>query len=232
MSAASIILPSTVRRTTSNRYDLGPISLVVSFTGSLPARLSAQHVPLTISVSIPEDVAGDLTPVIQLMPTLPPKDLLLTNTPYYLSEPQHSVPFLPLSKGFDPSNHACWSKLAGGIQDWLVNDVCDRESQQWTWGVEAFWISFIAAHPAFPVGSWPTWDCRIPLRGQFIESWLSEERLDDDDDDDDDDEDDDEDMGSNEEDPESPGHRDVHELMWSKFCQLITYNLPHVPIIQ
>jgi hypothetical protein len=40
------------------------------------------------------------------------------------------------------------------------------------WGWDAFWLTFVAAYPFFPRGTWPMWDPRIPLEGAFIEQWL------------------------------------------------------------
>ena len=33
-------------------------------------------------------------------------------------------------------------------------------------------MAFVASHPSFPQGSWPSWDVRIAIEGLFIESWL------------------------------------------------------------
>ena len=37
---------------------------------------------------------------------------------------------------------------------------------------ESFWMSFVAAFPAFPLGGdWPEWDSHIPSWGSFILYW-------------------------------------------------------------
>lgn len=45
----------------------------------------------------------------------------------------------------------------------------------WEWGIDLFWIAFIAAYPEFPNGSWPFWDTRIPCKGTFLTTWLRNE---------------------------------------------------------
>lgn len=49
--------------------------------------------------------------------------------------------------------------------------MADTSTPEWTWGRDAFWMAFVAAHPDFPRGSWPLWNSRISLEGAFIESW-------------------------------------------------------------
>src|SRR5215472_8241224 len=59
------------------------------------------------------------------------------------------------------------------IHDWLVaqrQHLVDKGL--WSWGVQAFWIAFTAAYPAFPHGEWPRWNSVIPLQGLDIEDWL------------------------------------------------------------
>jgi hypothetical protein len=71
-----------------------------------------------------------------------------------------------------PSRHECWANLSSQIQDWLINDVTNPRSQEWKWGRDLFWISFIAAHPLFPQGSWPKWNSKISMDGPFIQNWI------------------------------------------------------------
>jgi hypothetical protein len=65
--------------------------------------------------------------------------------------------------------------LASNIEHWLLTIARDRLHPQWQWGLDLFWLSFIAAHPDFPAGEqWPNAD--IPFDGIFLAHWL--ERLD------------------------------------------------------
>lgn len=34
-------------------------------------------------------------------------------------------------------------------------------------------MAFIAGYPEFPGGSWPDWDSRVPMTGDFIAEWMS-----------------------------------------------------------
>jgi hypothetical protein len=81
------------------------------------------------------------------------------------------ISFLPLPPSFDYVNQADWETVAQQIQEWVTTEV-DTESPLWTWGCDAFWLAFVAAHLSFPMGKWPMWDPRIPLEGSFIEEWI------------------------------------------------------------
>jgi len=63
--------------------------------------------------------------------------------------------------------------LSKEIETWLVIKV-DNRSQLWTWGCDAFWLTFVTAYPLFPRGKWPMWDPQIPLEGSFIKEWLGQ----------------------------------------------------------
>ena len=80
--------------------------------------------------------------------------------------------FLPLSSTFDKTSAEAWLSLASQIQQWLIFCLRDEGTPHWKWGVEVFWVAFIAAHPSFPLGEWPLWDSRIPMAGLFIERQL------------------------------------------------------------
>lgn len=84
-----------------------------------------------------------------------------------------AIPFLPLPRAFDWTDSQQWATLSNEIECWLINEVQDSSLPQWTWGRDAFWLAFIAAHPSFPGGRWSAWDPRIPLEGTFITEWLS-----------------------------------------------------------
>lgn len=75
--------------------------------------------------------------------------------------------FLPLPETFDPMVAQDWEHLTQHIQEWLLDIPCD--SQEWTWGCDAFWLAFVGAHSTFPMGIWPLWDTRIPMEGTYIE---------------------------------------------------------------
>ena len=80
-------------------------------------------------------------------------------------------PFFPLPAHFDPLDSQAWQTLARAIQMYLVENQ-NLEPIVQTLMHEFFWMSFVAAFPAFPLGGdWPEWDSHIPLRGSFISYW-------------------------------------------------------------
>ncbi|KAG1764376.1 hypothetical protein EV702DRAFT_982086 [Suillus placidus] len=83
------------------------------------------------------------------------------------------------------------------------------ESSLWTWGRDAFWLAFVAAHPSFLMGKWLMWDPRIPLEGWFIEQWLECSN----------------DGGADE---ETLAQDDVVSYVWNEFCNhaVLFYPLP------
>jgi hypothetical protein len=63
--------------------------------------------------------------------------------------------------------------LAKSIHDWLViQEDRLRPTSKFFWGVEAFWMAFTAAFPAFPNGMWPNWNPAIDIDGNFIQDWF------------------------------------------------------------
>src|SRR5207245_2958563 len=88
-----------------------------------------------------------------------------------MSDDDVDVTFLPLPETFDFLNREDWQRLAQDIHNWFLT--VPPASQQWTWGREAFWFAYVAAHPSFPHGRWPLWNPKIPLEGPFIEKWIS-----------------------------------------------------------
>ncbi|KAG0693800.1 hypothetical protein DFH29DRAFT_1006929 [Suillus ampliporus] len=80
------------------------------------------------------------------------------------------IPFLPLPSEFDYTKRTDWEMLSKRIENWLIE--LNTKLPQWTWGRNTFWLTFIAAFPSFPRGTWPMWNPRIPLEGTFIEQWL------------------------------------------------------------
>lgn len=62
--------------------------------------------------------------------------------------------------------------MAANIERWLILEVANIRSPDWTWGCEAFWMAFIAAYPDFPRGDWPSWNTQIAIEGPFMERWM------------------------------------------------------------
>jgi hypothetical protein len=152
--------------------------------------------PLQISVSLPQECTSLSSLVLratQSTPAIEPASMSVGDL-QYLSEvtitacilqysrahsnfqtsetPKCNLTFLPLPPDFDSVQGEDWVALAKRIQDWLLKVVLDTHSQEWLWGREVFWITFIAAYPLFPLGSWLMWDSKISLEGSFIQSWM------------------------------------------------------------
>ncbi|THH19878.1 hypothetical protein EW146_g1396 [Bondarzewia mesenterica] len=158
----------------------GPIQLSISFQGSAPRGLSDIDIPFELCFKVPQEFSS-LRPLIQATArhAQPMRrresiggrvqdDLHIDRRP---QQPRRtSISFLPLPSTFDVSSARAWASLASQIQDWLITSVGNHLSPYWSWGVEAFWVAFVAAYPSFPLGDWPRWDTRIPLRGAFIET--------------------------------------------------------------
>ena len=90
------------------------------------------------------------------------------------SSPMQDVPitFLPLPSTFNHRDTASWAVLVNQISTWLVDTVRSPRCQEWGWGVEAFWMAFIAAYPSFPAGNWPSWETSIGADTRFFQQWL------------------------------------------------------------
>ena len=82
------------------------------------------------------------------------------------------ISFLPLLLSINHQDAQSWSKLVKIISNWLVNDVKSLKRQEWMWGIDVFWMAFIATHLSFPSGTWLVWDCHIALDSTFIHEWL------------------------------------------------------------
>ncbi|KAI0694534.1 hypothetical protein BC835DRAFT_1247909, partial [Cytidiella melzeri] len=86
---------------------------------------------------------------------------------------EYPITFMPLPRNFDHHSARAWALLVHRIQSWMCTVTTDRTHPQWQWGLELFWISFVAAYPEFPAGcNWPSWSSDIPLDGSFINSWI------------------------------------------------------------
>ncbi|KAG1908797.1 uncharacterized protein F5891DRAFT_1180361 [Suillus fuscotomentosus] len=158
------------------------ILLMVCFSGQLPKQTVRQkNIPVHISVSVAEEYGPFTSPVMEaisvdLCSTRSNSPLMDDSTPSQAnnnlsSQADDIIPFLPLQRIFNYINPMEWATLSKEIKEWLVNDV-DTRSQLWTWGCDAFWLTFVAAYPLFPRGKWPMWDPRIPVEGTFIQEWL------------------------------------------------------------
>ncbi|KAI0631686.1 hypothetical protein C8Q77DRAFT_1159443 [Trametes polyzona] len=82
------------------------------------------------------------------------------------------IPFLPVLPPFDWRSQRDWAMLSSRIGDWLLTAVTPYQQAAWIWGRDAFWITFVAANPAFPSGKWPKWRAEIELDGPFITYWI------------------------------------------------------------
>ncbi|KAH7931054.1 hypothetical protein BV22DRAFT_985002, partial [Leucogyrophana mollusca] len=163
-----------------HKASLQPMLVTVCFSGTLPNHLVDADIPIQISIAMAEEHRSFMKPVVQVISwnvcesedSLNSGDTSLQST-HQPSEPHGDVliPFLPLPHTFNHSDQNHWTVLAHNIQDWLVT-MAHLESQQWTWGRDAFWLAFVAANPEFPNGKWAEWDPRIPLEGEFIERWM------------------------------------------------------------
>ncbi|KAG2339511.1 hypothetical protein BDR05DRAFT_977721 [Suillus weaverae] len=162
---------------------LQPLCIGICFSGALSRHLVRGVIPIQISVSIVEEYRSFTTPVLEAlsMDGYPHSGCSISfdDVSDVLSESGNMlscnnidmpIPFLPLPHNFSPTDSYHWSQLSEQIQLWLVT--IPEESQYWMWGRDAFWLAFVGACPDFPNGSWPKWDARIPLEGQFIEHWL------------------------------------------------------------
>ncbi|KAG1760524.1 hypothetical protein EDD22DRAFT_741354, partial [Suillus occidentalis] len=163
---------------------LRPMLLAIRFSGKLPRHLTEQAIPIEISVSIAEEFGCFAMPIVQTMsldrwrslPGSPVNDVSVFDDFELLSDDSVSpandipIPFLPLPSHFNYNKRTDWELLSKRIEKWLIE--VDTELPQWTWGRDIFWLTFIAAFPSFPRGTWHMWDPRIPLEGAFIEQWL------------------------------------------------------------
>ncbi|KAI0091389.1 hypothetical protein BDY19DRAFT_991109 [Irpex rosettiformis] len=88
---------------------------------------------------------------------------------------ENAPSFFPmLEHDFDPTLARSWVILSYEIQKWLATLSGDKLHPLQQWGIELFWMSYIAAFPDFPDGDmWVSWDpAVVPFRGIFLTSWL------------------------------------------------------------
>ncbi|KAG2145798.1 hypothetical protein DEU56DRAFT_910081 [Suillus clintonianus] len=166
--------------------DNGPwqrVLLTMCFSGRLPRQTVQGDIPIHISVSIAEEYGEFTSPVMETISvdfcsTRPSSPFLIDDsTPSQAHndllpfQEDVTIPFLPLRGIFNYTDSKEWAALSKEIEEWLVAEV-DSRSQLWTWGRDAFWLTFVAAYPLFPRGKWPMWDPRVPVEGTFIKEWL------------------------------------------------------------
>ncbi|KAG2354907.1 hypothetical protein BDR07DRAFT_1229648, partial [Suillus spraguei] len=158
---------------------LRPMLLAIRFSGKLPRHLIEQAIPIEISVSITEEFGCFTMPIVQTMsldhwcslPESPVNDDFELLSDDSVSPANNiPIPFLPLPSHFNYNKWTDWELIFKQIEKWLIE--VDMELPQWTWGRDIFWLTFIAAFPSFPRGTWHMWDPRILLEGAFTEQWL------------------------------------------------------------
>ncbi|OAX30709.1 hypothetical protein K503DRAFT_778060, partial [Rhizopogon vinicolor AM-OR11-026] len=124
-----------------NGVGLKPLALSVLFRGSIPRVFqTATQIPLEITITVPPEFADYVVPILDAAP-------LMTSS----LQPRLRTPsFFPLPSDFDPFTTKCWVTLSRQLEFWLVHVVADTRTPEWTWGRDAFWMAFVAAHPDFP----------------------------------------------------------------------------------
>lgn len=83
--------------------------------------------------------------------------------------------FLP--RHFNPLTDLSWTQLLSHIEQWLVALPSGPAHHLWSWGIDLFWVAYVANSPSFPLGNpWPTWNHVIPFRSLFLDYWLQSYR--------------------------------------------------------
>ena len=86
---------------------------------------------------------------------------------------------LVVKKKFKYRLRGPWLMLSYQIQQWLL-DIFREDSEHplLQWGIELFWIAYIAAFPEFPYGTvWPEWDgYAIPFECGILTNWMNRPR--------------------------------------------------------
>ncbi|GJJ13678.1 hypothetical protein Clacol_007934 [Clathrus columnatus] len=63
-----------------------------------------------------------------------------------------------------PKTWMAWREIAIALHDWLRDNKDERDSDEWLWTVNIFWIAYSACNPSFPLGKWDpviAWDPKI-----------------------------------------------------------------------
>ncbi|EGO30401.1 hypothetical protein SERLADRAFT_404586 [Serpula lacrymans var. lacrymans S7.9] len=176
--ASTVLYPKVASRDWGTRNGLNPLNMSLLFEGSVPnSRIFFAEMRLKVTITLPRDCAG-ITPVIKSGPL----DFMYGSNSLQsvLCQNQRGqsgldipLSFLPLHSSFNPYNAQCWIGLMNKIQRWLLIEVVDRHSLEWTWGREVFWMAYIAAYPEFPNGRWTIWSLKISPEGSFLEGWMT-----------------------------------------------------------
>ncbi|KIK72052.1 hypothetical protein PAXRUDRAFT_800254 [Paxillus rubicundulus Ve08.2h10] len=183
-SVAQTVYP-TIEYIDTETALLQPLVITINFSGPVPRHLipTPNNFPIKVSISLLEDYCKILAPPVheKACSTYEPGHAdqfidvgVWPNTQHPITN--LPIPLSPLPQMFDPTNTRHWAVLTKEIKHWPVNKVC-APHPQWTWGHEAFWLTFIGANPMFPGGRWFPWDFQIPLEGPFIEEWLSDDMI-------------------------------------------------------
>ncbi|KIK79497.1 hypothetical protein PAXRUDRAFT_161182 [Paxillus rubicundulus Ve08.2h10] len=173
---------------TASGFKLDPLCMFVCFSGSVQSPVVIpEHFPLQISVHIPDEYLGQISPSLEysnpqalqqlghhlshdvnLQHTLNPVSFLL----WAVFIITHT--FFPHPQIFNPSDSFSWHILAHQIQLHLIQETWEEHAAECFIVHEFFWMAFVTAFPSFPYGDWPNWDTRISMEGDFISYWISD----------------------------------------------------------
>ncbi|KAJ3002668.1 hypothetical protein NUW54_g5725 [Trametes sanguinea] len=177
VTSTALLCPSGGQRS------LCPLSVSLQFLGHVSEAQRECAIPIQITVTMPSSLSQSLFPLISIS-SLP--STLADGVQHVAGRDRDilrraiatmPITFLPISSDFDFRNSRSWATLADRVADWLIAVVADTRSPVWTWGREAFWITFVGAHPRFPDGEWPNWPCEIMLDGTFITYWMRRQQI-------------------------------------------------------
>ncbi|EIW79766.1 hypothetical protein CONPUDRAFT_155163 [Coniophora puteana RWD-64-598 SS2] len=172
----------------SGRVSVHPFEVSIAVTGEIPSHLIRSNLPISISVSIAEDLRPftNLSLHAHSRKDEGAEEVGLDGSPF----PSHSegelpadahdydpsldrdITFIPLPSTFNRFDPNHWARLSDSIRDFVVT--LRPDSGLRAWGTDIFWISWVGAHLNFPHGDWPKWDGDIVLEGSFIESWVTD----------------------------------------------------------
>ncbi|KAI0345232.1 hypothetical protein BDW22DRAFT_1354140 [Trametopsis cervina] len=150
--------------------------LFIEFVGHLPEELTtADKVPLQVNITVPGKFAAYVRPVLKAVVEHTDTFAEVIEDEKEDDSPMsdHAITFMPLPKEFNHQSSNSWQAMAAEIQSWLNDEVRDTTHLQWQWGLELFWIAYVAAFPDFPSGTaWHDWELALPIDGAFINNWI------------------------------------------------------------
>ncbi|KAF9237456.1 hypothetical protein BU15DRAFT_76001 [Melanogaster broomeanus] len=159
-------------------FELDPLCFTIRFTGNAQSLAIPEHLPIQISVHVPDKFLGQISPMISEYSN--PRAQHTLSRPRFLNP--EFFPFFPLPSTFDLLDSVSWQMLVHQIQFHLVQP---EDNLTWEEHVtecllvrEFFWMAFVAAFPSFPYGNWPNWNPRISMDGDFISYWISDTDVD------------------------------------------------------